>query len=107
MSNLAFAEEHRKKNWSDEHNIPGGGLVYVTQKYDDAFSVGLLNEITVLYNSGTELEELAEKFNRHEMEILYALLHQADEGKITRPFAYRKRGGTLNDKHSDTCRQVN
>lgn len=91
MSNLAHIDAHRNKQWVDEETIPGGGIVYVTQKYDDAFSIGLLNEIAVLYNGGTELEELADKFNRPAMEIFYAILHQADEGKISRPFAYRKK----------------
>lgn len=84
-------EEHRKKRWTDEENIPGGGLVYVTRKYNDAFSTGLLHEINVLYENGWEIEDLMELFKRPYMEILYALLYLADEGKITKAFAYRRK----------------
>ncbi|WP_156290757.1 hypothetical protein [Oceanobacillus salinisoli] len=92
MSAITHLDEHRRRQWINDENIPGGGLVYVFKsKYDDAFSEGLLNEITVLYNNGFEIEDLMDKFNREFVEILMALIYQAEEGKITRPFAYRRK----------------
>lgn len=84
-------EEHRMKRWKNDEKLPGGGLIYVTSKYDDAFSTGLLHEINILYENGWDIEDLMERFKRPYMEILYALLYLADEEKITRAFAYRRK----------------
>jgi len=91
MTAISKVTEHRTWKTAKEERYAGGGLVYCLSKYDTAFSTGLLNELTVLYNNGYELETLAERFKRPQMEILIALLHQADNGKITRPFAYRRK----------------
>ncbi|MUK89129.1 hypothetical protein GMD78_12170 [Ornithinibacillus sp. L9] len=77
----------RKKRSKSNVN---GGIIRVLAKYEDAFSWDLLQEITELYHEGYCVEDIAETFNRPVMEIIMALLHQADEKKITRAFAHRR-----------------
>lgn len=51
-----------------------------------------LAHITKLHNDGKSYWELSKKFKRPEIEIILALLHQADTGKIgLEPFAYMPR----------------
>ncbi|MEN2765806.1 hypothetical protein [Ornithinibacillus xuwenensis] len=82
--------ERKKKSRKEFLENGRSGLVYVLGKYENVFSESLLEEITELYEEGYEVEDLAETFNRPVMEIIMALLHQADEEKITRAFAYRR-----------------
>jgi predicted RND superfamily exporter protein len=82
--------DRKKKSRKEFLENGRSGLVYVLGKYENVFSESLLEEITELYEEGYEVEDIAETFNRPVMEIIMALLHQADEEKIKRPFAYRR-----------------
>ncbi|SET76563.1 hypothetical protein SAMN05216389_12612 [Oceanobacillus limi] len=79
----------QRKKKSRKELDQDGGLVRVLDKYEEHFSVGVLKEITELYNEGHCVEGIAETFKRPVMEIIMALMHQADEEKITRAFALR------------------
>lgn len=43
-----------------------------------------LNLITELHNNGMKVGEISEQVKRNEYEVLLALIHQTDKGKITR-----------------------
>ncbi|WP_373896355.1 hypothetical protein [Virgibacillus sp. CBA3643] len=83
--------KERAKGGKKKDRMAGGGLVYVLQKYDNAFSEGLLDEIAGWFNEGYELEDISEEIKRPATEILMALIHLADQEKIEKAFAYRKR----------------
>lgn len=79
----------QRRQKSRNELLADGRVVKVLQKYDPYFSEGLLEEVTELYEDGNKVEDIAETLNRPFLEIFMALLHQADDGKITRPFAGR------------------
>ncbi|MCG5104415.1 hypothetical protein [Oceanobacillus alkalisoli] len=66
--------------------------VFVLEDLELAFPKDQLESITIAWNNGMELENIAEKYKRAPEEIFLALFHQAMENKVTRAFAYRKKG---------------
>lgn len=64
--------------------------VFILEDLELAFPKQQLEEITYQWNSGMELEHIAEFHRRDPREVFLALFHQADKGLVTRPFAYRK-----------------
>lgn len=83
MAVIQLPEKDRKI--SLEKRMEGGGIVYCLNRYDNAFSEGLLDQIAELHNDGHCLEDIADTFKREPTEILLGLIHQAEQGKITRP----------------------
>ncbi|MEN2765657.1 hypothetical protein [Ornithinibacillus xuwenensis] len=66
--------------------------VFILEELELAFTEMQLKEITKEWNKGAELEDIAEKHQRHIDEVFLALFHQARKRKIKRPFAYRRGG---------------
>ncbi|BAM46327.1 hypothetical protein [Amphibacillus xylanus] len=62
---------------------------YIFEDLKLAFEKSQLAEITRLWNEGFNIEKISRVQKRHELEILLALIYQADRNKVTRPFAYR------------------
>ncbi len=67
--------------------------VFILEDLELAFPVEQLELITNQWNAGMELEDIAKWHKRKPEEVFLALFHQAMENKVTRAFAYRKRGG--------------
>jgi hypothetical protein len=65
---------------------------FILDDLELAFPKEQLQQITDDWNSGMELEFVAKKNRRMPEEVFLALFHQARNKKVTRPFAYRKRG---------------
>ncbi|MBN6206245.1 hypothetical protein JYK21_07260 [Ralstonia pickettii] len=63
---------------------------FVLEDLELAFPKQQLEEITEQWNKGAELDYIAKKYKRQVDEVFLALFHQARNGKIKRPFAYRK-----------------
>lgn len=63
---------------------------FVLEDLELAFPKWQLDEITEHWENGAELDYIAKKFKRQVDEVFLALFHQAREGNIERPFAYRK-----------------
>ncbi len=50
-----------------------------------------LREITDLHNEGMKYEDISERVQRHPVEVIVALLHQAKDNRVNlKPFAYRE-----------------
>lgn len=62
---------------------------YIFEDLELAFKKSQLAEITRLWNQGLSIEKISKVQKRHEIEVLLALIYQADKNKIKRPFAYR------------------
>lgn len=64
--------------------------VFILEDFELAFSHEQLKRITDDWNDGEKLEDIAERERRNPTEVLLALIHQANDKKIKRPFAYRR-----------------
>ena len=69
---------------------PGLDYVFLLDDLELVMTKEQLRRVTVAWNNGAELEEIAAEERRHPVEVLLALIHQAKRGNITRPFAYRR-----------------
>lgn len=67
----------------------GTDWVILLEDLEFAMSRKQLERITRSWNRGTSVERLAELEKRRPIEVLLALLHQSNQGKQLRPFAYR------------------
>lgn len=67
------------------------GITYCLHEKNIAFSNAVLSVITEFHEEGYSWEEISKKMNRDILEILVALLHQMEQGLLTRPIAYRKK----------------
>lgn len=65
---------------------------FILEDLELAFPKSQLEEITELWNEGKSFELIVQKYKRHEDEVFLALFHQHRQGKINRPFAFRKKG---------------
>ncbi|HAM79575.1 hypothetical protein [Ornithinibacillus bavariensis] len=84
---MAIIERKKQNKFESQQNRH---IIKLFRDNELYFSNGLLDEITELYNEGHEIEDIAETFNRPVIEIMLALLYQAMQEKVTRPFAYRR-----------------
>ncbi|MEN2465936.1 hypothetical protein [Ornithinibacillus sp. JPR2-1] len=80
----------QRKVQNNAQKMANSRIIDVTKEYDTYFSNGVLEEIREFHEEGHCVEDIADTFGRPVMEIIYALLILADEGKLTRPFAYRR-----------------
>jgi len=62
---------------------------YIFEDLELAFKKSQLAEIARLWNQGLSIEKISKVQKRHEIEVLLALIYQADKNKIKRPFAYK------------------
>lgn len=75
---VPLLKQSRKRNYT-----------YIFEDLELAFEKSQLAEITRLWNEGLSIEKISKVQKRHELEILLALIYQADRNKVIRPFAYR------------------
>ena len=68
---------------------PGLEYVFLLDDLELAMTKEQLDRVTKAWNSGMELEVIADEESRNPIEVLLALIHQAREKNITRPFAGR------------------
>lgn len=62
---------------------------FIFENYELAFKKDQLSQLTRDWNDGMEIEQISQKYKRHEIEVLLALIFQATRNYIKRPFAYR------------------
>jgi len=63
--------------------------IYLFEKYELTFKKDQLSKITDNWNDGLSIDDLVKIHERHPIEILLALIYQANKNKIKRPFAYK------------------
>lgn len=66
-----------------------GGYVYALEDLELAFNKKQLSQITMEWNNGKDIKEIASKHKRDPDEVFLGLFHQARNGNVIRPFAYQ------------------
>ena len=65
--------------------------VFIFENLELAFEKNQLKQITKDWNNGLDVEKISKKHKRHSTEVLLALIYQASNQKIKRPFAFIKK----------------
>ncbi|WP_067725323.1 hypothetical protein [Oceanobacillus damuensis] len=66
--------------------LPEGDYEFIFEDLELVFPKGQLANITLLWNNGTDITAIADKYERDPLEIFLALIHLASKKKLKKAF---------------------